>query len=54
MVVCFFLRTIGRLLLGAAEVIEFIGEPSPAQTAVLIFLLLIFRFFWGWQAQIIW
>ena len=53
MVVCIFLRTVGRLPLGAAEIIEFVGEPSPEQTAVLVFLILAVRFFWGWQAQII-
>ena len=54
MVICVFFRAIGRLLLGAADIIDYVGEPSAAQTAVLVILVLIFRFIWGWQAQIVW
>ena len=54
MVLCALLRIIGRLLLGLAEVIEFVGEPSAAQTGVLIFVLLLLCVFLGWLAQIIW
>ena len=54
MVLCLLLRIIGRSLYGLADVIELVGEPSPAQTAVLIFLFLVARCFLGWQAQIIW
>ena len=54
MVICVLLRIIGRLLFGLADIIEFVGEPSAAQTGVLIFVFLLIRFFLGWQAQIIW
>ena len=54
MVLCALLRVIGRLLLGLAEVIEFVGEPSAAQTGVLIFVLQRVRFSLGWQVQIVW
>ena len=51
---CLLLRVIGRSLYGLADVIEFVGEPSPAQTAFLIFLFLVAHSFLGWQTQIIW
>ena len=54
MVICVFFRAIGRLLIGAADLIEYVREPSAAQAAVLVVLVLIFRLIWGWQAQIIW